>query len=190
MPTFRTSNPVSVADVERAGADTRPHVILVGLPGSGKTRTGILAAERLGRSFLDFDAEIERREHQSIAEIFAQRGEPAFRALEVRLTRELVDMSNMILSPGGGWIVNPGCLAMLRPRSVLVYLQVKAETAIARMGGGSWRRPLLNKPDPVGELRKLLDQREPLYLQADHVISADKMTLAQVVDVIVVLARG
>ena len=190
MSTFRTSNPVSAADVERASADARPHLILVGLPGSGKTRTGTMVAERLSRPFLDFDAEIERREHQSVGEIFAQRGELVFRALEVRLTQELAAASNMVLAPGGGWIVNPGCLSMLRPPALLIYLQVRPETALARMGGGAWRRPLLNRPDPVGELRKLLEQRETLYLQSDHVILADKMTLAQVVDGIVALARG
>lgn len=190
MPTFRTSNPVSAADVERAGADTSPHLILVGLPGSGKTRAGMTVAERLSRPFLDFDAEIERREHQSISEIFAQRGEPAFRAMELALTRDLAMANNMILAPGGGWITNAGCLGILKPPSILIYLQVSPETALARMGGGAWRRPLLNRPDPVGELRKLLAERESLYLQANHTIRADKMTLAQVADSIVALARG
>ena len=190
MPTFRTSNPVSAADVAEADAATRPHLILVGLPGAGKTRSGVAVAERLGRSFLDFDAEIERREHQSIAEIFAARGEPHFRTLEAAITRELSKTGNMVLSPGGGWITNPDCLKMLRPPGVLVYLSVRPEIAISRLGGGAWRRPILNRPNPLGEVRRLLETREYLYLQADHTISTDLMSPAQVVDAIVALARG
>jgi shikimate kinase len=190
MPTFRTSNPVSAADVAEAADQQAPHLILVGLPGSGKTRSGLAVADRLGRAFLDFDAEIERREHQSVAEIFAAKGEPYFRRLESALTRELAETSNMVLSPGGGWIANPGCLELLRPPAALVYLKVKPEIAIARMGGGAWRRPLLNRPDPVAEIRRLLVARESFYLKADHTISTDTMSLSQVVDCIVALARG
>jgi shikimate kinase len=72
-PTFRTSQPGSVAD------PSKPHLILVGLPGSGKTTVGQAVAERTGRTFLDFDLEIERREMLSIGQIFAERGEPYFR---------------------------------------------------------------------------------------------------------------
>ena len=72
-PTFRTSQPGSAAD------PTKPHLILVGLPGSGKTTVGQAVAERLGRTFLDLDQEIERREGRSIAQIFAENGEQYFR---------------------------------------------------------------------------------------------------------------
>ena len=190
MPTFRTSNPVSAADVPQSAEETGPHLILVGLPGSGKTRAGMAVADALGRRFLDFDTEIERREHQSVAELFAARGEPLFRTLELSLTRELAQLGNMVLSPGGGWIANPGCLALLRPPAALVYLKVRPEIAITRMGGGLWRRPLLNRPQPEAEMRRLLEERETLYLQADHTISTDSMSLVQVVDRIVALARG
>jgi shikimate kinase len=190
MPTFLTSNPVSAAEVAQAADDSGPHLVLVGLPGSGKTRSGRAAAEALGRRFLDFDAEIERREHQSVSEIFAARGEPYFRGLERSLTGELAKTGNMVLAPGGGWIVNEGCLELLRPPSVLVYLKVRPETAIARIGGGLWRRPLIDRPNPVNEVRRLLGEREHRYLQADHTISTDSMTLADVVQRIVALARG
>jgi shikimate kinase len=140
--------------------------------------------------FLDFDAEIERREHKTVADIFAAHGEAHFRGLELSLTRELAGTGNMVLSPGGGWIVNPGCLELLRPPSVLIYLRVRPEVAIARMGGGLWRRPLLSQSNPVESVRGLLEARESMYLQADHTVSTDLMTLAQVTDSIVALARG
>lgn len=187
MPTFRTSQPVSTADI----ADpTKPHLILVGLPGSGKTSAGRAAADALRRTFLDLDAEIERRQAVSIAEIFASRGEPYFRKVERALTEELRQVGNMVLAPGGGWMANPGCLEMLRPPATLVYLKVRPEISLARLGKEAVRRPLLIRPDPLGELRRLLQEREPLYLQANHTVSTDMMSLKQVTDAIVALATG
>ena len=187
MPTFRTSQPVSTADI----ADpAQPHLILVGLPGAGKSTAGRAVAEQLKRPFLDFDAELERRQGMSISEIFGSQGEPYFRKLEVRLSEELLTVGNMVLTPGGGWISNPGCLAMLRPPGVLVYLKVSPELALARMGRDASQRPLLQRRDPISELRGLLQAREALYMQADHTVSTDLMTLQQVIDRIVVLARG
>ena len=83
MATFRTSQPGSAADA------ALPHLILVGLPGAGKSTVGAALARELGRTFLDFDAEIVRRQSMTIAEIFAQRGEASFRDLEHGLTEEL-----------------------------------------------------------------------------------------------------
>lgn len=184
MPTFRTSQPVSIADA------ARPHLILVGLPGSGKTAVARAVGEKLGRQVLDFDAEISRREGCSIAEIFGSKGEAHFRKLEHSLTEELRETGGMVLSPGAGWIANPGCLDLLKPPARLVYLKVKPEIALARMGAAAAERPLLRRPDPVGEIRKLLEARENLYVQSDHTVSTDKMTLEKVVDDIVALARA
>src|SRR5471030_845965 len=91
MGTFRTSQPVSAVD------PSRPHVVLVGLPGSGKSTIGRLAAERARFGFLDFDLEIERRQGLSVAEIFAAKGEPFFRRLERELTAELAEIGGMIV---------------------------------------------------------------------------------------------
>ncbi len=184
MPTFRTSRPVSAADA------ARPHLILVGLPGAGKSTVGRAVADRLGRSFLDFDAEIERREMATVAEIFASRGEPHFRTLEHALTVELLATGYMVLAPGGGWIANAGCLELLRPPAQLVYLKARPEAAVARMGAAAARRPLLMHPDPVNELKRLLALREPLYLQSDHTVNTELMPFDKVVDRIVALATG
>lgn len=184
MHTFRTSQPVSAAD------PSRPHVVLVGLPGAGKSTIGRLAAQRLGRPFLDFDLEIERRESQSVAEIFAQRGEPAFRAMERALTEEVAEMGGMILAPGGGWILDQEGVALVRERALFIWLKVRPETAIARLRSDATARPLLNRPDPLGELRRLLVQREALYAQAQHLINTEIATLAQAVERVVALATG
>jgi shikimate kinase len=188
MPTFRTSQPVSRVDPSLL-TDT-PHLILVGLPGAGKTTVARAVGEKLGRQVLDFDAEISRREHSSIAEIFGSHGEAHFRKLERSLTEELRLTGGMVLSPGSGWIANDDCLALLRPPAKLVYLKVLPSVALARMGASAAERPLLSRPDPLGEVRRLLEEREKMYLQSDHTVSTDKMTLQQVVDDIVALARA
>jgi shikimate kinase len=180
--TFRTSQIVSDVDV------AKPHLILVGLPGSGKTVAGEALAQRLQRSFLDFDREIERREGASIAEIFAMRGEPYFRQQEIAITLELRQCGNMIVAPGGGWVTNKGVVEIIRPPARLVYLKVKPETALARLGTQRAARPLLSRPDPLGELRRLLAEREQLYAQADHVISAEVLDVKRVVEKLVELA--
>jgi len=139
---------------------------------------------------LDFDAEISRREHVSIAEIFGSHGEAHFRKLERALTEELRETGGMVLSPGAGWIANPGCPEVLRPPAIMVYLKVRPEVALARMGPAAAERPLLRRPDPAGELRRLLEERDGLYVQSNHTVSTDRMTLQQVVDDIVALARA
>jgi shikimate kinase len=180
--TFRTSRPGSALD------PATPHIILVGLPGSGKSTVGVAVAERLGRTFLDFDVEIERREGRSVAEIFAEKGEPYFRKLERRLTEELAVTGNMIVAPGGGWAADPEVVAMVRPPAKLVYLKVWPAIAIARLGQQTAKRPLLWKADPKAELTKLLDARRAAYTSADHVVDTDALSLERVIDKVAELA--
>ncbi len=182
MPTFRTSRPGSAAD------PSKPHVILVGLPGSGKSTVGAAVAARLGRTFLDLDSEIERREGRSISTIFAEKGEPYFRRRERELTEELALTGNMIVASGGGWAADPTVVALVSPPSTLIYLQVRPSTAIVRIGAQVATRPLLSRPDPVGEIAKLLEARRAAYLVARHLIDTDLVALQQVVDRVAELA--
>jgi shikimate kinase len=180
--TFRTSQIVSDPDVGK------PHLILVGLPGSGKTSAGEALAERLGRAFLDFDREIERRESASISEIFAIHGEHYFREREREVTAELRTCGNMVVAPGGGWVTNEGVMELVRPPSRIIYLKVRPETALRRLGAMRATRPLLSRPDPLGELKRLLAAREALYARADHVVSAEVLDVKRLVDRLAELA--
>jgi shikimate kinase len=175
---------VSVAD------SSRPHLVLVGLPGAGKSTIGRAVAERLGRTFLDFDLEIERREGKSIVEIFGEKGEGHFRELERVLTEELRLMGNMVLAPGGGWVSNPEVIRLIRPPARLVYLRVRPETALKRLGSDRSSRPLLSRPDPLGELRRLLNQRKAAYESADHVIEVELLGFEEVIKRVASLALG
>ena len=183
-PIFRTSRPGSAAD------PSKPHMILVGLPGSGKTTIGQAVAERLGRTFLDLDQEIERREGQSITQIFGEKGELYFRQKERELTGELTLVGNMVIAPGGGWVGDPENIASVRPPSQLIYLRVRPETALKRLGPLRTMRPLLMRPDPLGELKRLLEAREPAYESADHVVDTELFALQRVIEMVTELAPG
>jgi len=175
MATFRTSQPGSAAD------PSLPHLILVGLPGAGKSTVGAALARELDRSFLDFDAEIVRREGMTIAEIFAQKGEPTFRMLEHGLTEELRQFGGMVLAPGGGWVARPDTVALIRPPAKMIYLRIRPRTALARMGRSVASRPLLGRPDPGGELERLLRERRPAYESADYVVDVERVAIPEVV---------
>lgn len=167
-----------------------PHLILTGLPGSGKSSVGKGVARLLGRRFLDFDIEIERRAECTIADLFRKVGETGFRALEIDLTRELASAEGMVLAPGGGWAAIPGALALLRPPAVMVYLRASPEVVLSRMGRSSLQRPLLHAPDPLAELRRLLADREPSYTSADHVLDVEHIDLQEVIALVGRLAPG
>jgi shikimate kinase len=180
--TFRTSNPVSAAD------PSIPHLILIGLPGSGKTTVGQAVAQKLGRTFLDIDLEIERREGRSVGQIFGEKGEAYFRKKEREITEELTLVGNMIVSPGGGWAANPDVVAIVCPPSKLVYLRVTPATALRRLGPMRQMRPLLSRPDPLGELSRLYDARKKAYEAADYVVNTELIDTQRVIAKITELA--
>jgi shikimate kinase len=177
--TFRTSKSIGAVD------PSKPHHVLVGLPGSGKSTVGALLAAKLERTFLDFDVEIERREGVPITQIFGERGEGAFRELEKKLTEELKDFGNMIVAPGGGWAADPQVVGLIRPPAILIYLRVRPETALKRLSGAVGGRPLLNRPDPLGELNKLFEARRAAYQACDIEIGTELLTPEQVTEQIV-----
>ena len=96
----------------------------------------------------------------------------------------------MILAPGGGWASNPDVVGMLRPPARLIYLRVKPETALQRLGSERSTRPLLMRPDPLGEIRRLLDARKKAYESADHVIEAELLDVEEVIKRVSSLALG
>ncbi len=164
------------------------HLVLVGLPGVGKSTVGAAVAARLGIPFLDFDVELERRAGMSVPEIFRVHGEPHFRRLERQLTVALASEPPMVLAPGGGWISQPGVAALLRPPGRIIYLQASPRVVAARLGAGSAIRPLLAGPDPAERLAALLGERESDYLSADVVVNTELLDVQQVIHMVGELA--
>ena len=132
-------------------------IVLVGFMGAGKTTIGQLLAERLGLPFTDSDQVIEQRSGRSVPQIFAEDGEPAFRALEHQVITDLLDGPALVLAVGGGAAEHPGTRARLAAAEV-VYLQVGYEAAMHRVGGDPGR-PLLARPD----LAATYQRRLPVY---------------------------
>lgn len=163
-----------------------PHLILVGLPGVGKTTIGRAAAKQLGRQFLDFDQEIERRAGMNVRDIFRLKGEEHFRAMEFALTEELSATGGMVLSPGGGWITQNRSVELLRSAGRIIYLRASPE-AVARRLRRVETRPLLAGRDPVVALRELYEKRRALYETADTVLDTETLARQQLIDKVVEL---
>lgn len=161
--------------------DAGAHLILVGLPGAGKSTLGRAVAERLRRAFIDFDDVIAREAGCSIADLFARDGEPAFRVRELELTQRARAWEQRVLAPGGGWVTASGAVALLRPPGFIIHLRVSPEAAIARLGGAVAARPLLmQRAEPLAELRRLAVARAPLYdAVADAVLDTETADLQE-----------
>ena len=178
------------SDDASAPSAASPHIVVVGLPGVGKSSAARRAARRLGRPFVDFDSEIEHRDGMSIERIFETKGEPYFRARELELTRELACKSGLVLAPGGGWVTSTEAMDLLLPRSIMIYLRARPEIALARLRRAKKVRPLLRTNDPLVVIRRLLAEREHAYLRAHHVLDIAAMTPTALINEIVRLAGG
>lgn len=165
------------------------HMVLVGLPGAGKSTIGRQLAKEMGRPFLDFDAEIERRSGMTVARLFAEQGESAFRAREVALTRELLAAPPMVLAPGGGWVTNPEVIPMVRPPGRIIHLRISPEGALRRLARARVVRPLLRSGDPAFVMDELWRNRAGLYAQADLELDVEVIDSQQVVRQIIAFAR-
>lgn len=148
-------------------------LVLVGMMGAGKTTVGRRLANRLNRHFLDSDEEIEKAAQMSIPEIFEQRGEPEFRAGETRVIARVLKEPGVVLATGGGAFVNGDTRALVKAEAVSVWLKAEVDILFERVSRRS-NRPLLKTANPRATLEKLVDDRYPIYAEADvTVISRD-----------------
>jgi shikimate kinase len=121
-------------------------IVLVGFMGAGKTTVGQLLATRLGLPFADADTVLEARTGTSVQQIFAEQGEPAFRALEHQTIAALLTGPRLVLALGGGAVGHEQTRCVLKAAEHTVYLHVPYRAALDRVGGGDGR-PMLRRPD-------------------------------------------
>ncbi|MBO0734661.1 MAG: shikimate kinase [Methylocapsa sp.] len=162
-------------------------IVLVGLMGSGKTSTGRRLAQELGLEFADSDVEVEEAAGMAIAEIFARHGEGHFRDGERRVVARLLTKGPRVLATGGGAFMCAETRAVIAALGISVWLKADYEVLWQRVRKRS-NRPLLQNGRPEETLRKLIEQRHPVYALADiTVVSREGPHEAAVEDVIAAL---
>ncbi len=150
------------------------NVYLIGPMGAGKSTIGRLLAQELNLTFYDSDKVIEDRSGANIPWIFDVEGEAGFRERETAVIDELTQLQNCVMATGGGAVLREENRQYLQSRGTVVYLQTSIEQQLERTARDR-NRPLLQTDDPESVLRKLLDQRDPLYKScADIIIQTDK----------------
>jgi shikimate kinase len=164
------------------------HILLVGLPGSGKSTVGKLVAEALGADVIDIDSLLVREMGMPVSQIFGMVGEARFRQMERDAVNTAQARDPCVIVPGGGWAAQPGQVQAAKQLSLVIYLKCSAATATKRSEQGE-ARPLLAGGDPGQRMRPLLEEREPFYLQADHKVDAEYGQAAAVAAEVMELAR-
>lgn len=164
------------------------HVLLVGLPGSGKSTVGRLLADALPAPLIDIDGLLVREMGMSVSQIFGMVGEARFRQMERDAVNTAQAREPCVIVPGGGWAAQPGQLEAAMATSLVVYLKCLATTATRRSGQGEIR-PMLAGVDPDQRMRTLLEEREPFYRRAHHEVPADRNQPEAIAAEIVALAR-
>ncbi|MEO7392848.1 MAG: shikimate kinase [Ramlibacter sp.] len=142
---------------------------LVGLPGSGKSTVGRRLARRLDVSFSDSDHVIEQRIGCRIRDFFEHEGEAAFRDVEEEAISDLVSQDVGVIATGGGAVLRPANRSRLRAARHVIYLRSTPEEIFKRLRHDS-HRPLLQVADPLGRMRSLYQERDPLYRETSHFI--------------------
>lgn len=154
---------------------------LVGMMGSGKTSTGRPLAERLGYGFVDADAVIEQAAGCSIPDIFDRDGEAGFRSLESQVLSAISQRHSLVVATGGGVVTQPENWGMLHS-GIVIWLDVVPDQLLQRLNADSTVRPLLQSADPEAALNALLNERRPLYAEADLTVVINDETPEAVAD--------
>jgi shikimate kinase / 3-dehydroquinate synthase len=156
-------------------------LVLVGMMGSGKTTVGRRLALRLGLPFVDVDQEIVEAAGMPIADIFARHGEPHFRDGERRVMNRVLADGPRVVATGGGAFMNEAIRARIGENSISIWLKADLDTLMRRVRKRP-TRPLLQTPDPVATMRRLLAEREPIYAQADVTVCSREASHENVVE--------
>jgi len=145
------------------------NVFLVGMMGAGKTTLGKALARRTGQEFVDTDRLLVERTGVPVTTIFEFEGEEGFRKRESALLREVATRSGCVVATGGGAVLCAENRHAMRAAGTVIYLRARLESLWERLRHDA-TRPLLATPDPRGTLAAILEQRDPLYREAAHLV--------------------
>jgi shikimate kinase len=154
------------------------NIALIGFMGTGKTTVGRVLGEMLGYMFADVDQEVESEQGVSIAHIFSELGESYFRLLERDMIKSLSGKRDLIISAGGGAVLDVRNVDEMKRGGLLVCLTAQPEVILRRVQGNS-SRPLLQVPDPLARIRELMAARQQFYALADYTIDTSGLTVKE-----------
>lgn len=160
------------------------NIILVGFMGTGKSVVGRKLAAKLDKDFIELDDMIELKEKMSIKDIFEKKLEPYFRRVEKEVVREAAKRENVIISAGGGTVVDEENLNNLKNSGIVICLKASPDTILKRTKSLK-TRPLLNVSDPKKQIEELLKKRESYYNKADFSIETDSLSVDRIVSKII-----
>ena len=159
------------------------NIVLIGFMGTGKSSVGKVLAKRLNRTCVDIDQRIEEEQKKKIADIFEKEGEAHFRHLEKEMVRRVCADTNLVITAGGGAVLDSENMETFKKNGLVVSLEATAETIYQRVKD-SKHRPLLKGGDVMGEIRRLLESRKPFYAKANMTFKTDGKSAVQVADAI------
>ncbi len=153
----------------------KKNIALIGYMGTGKTTLGKKIARRLEMDFIDTDQCIEKRQGRTITEIFETEGEAVFRKMERDLLKELCEQENLLISTGGGIILDPINRKRLKEKTFLVTLTARPGSIYKRVKN-SKKRPLLQTEDLFGKIVGMMKKRRPFYEIGHIIVKTDTMS--------------
>ena len=164
----------------------KSNIALIGFMGTGKSAVGSELSRRLGIDLVEVDDLIAERAGKSIPEIFSEDGEAAFRKLETEAVAEVSRREGVVISCGGGVVLDPKNVDRLKTNSVVVLLTAPVKEILRRADRDGGSRPLLNIPDREARVRELLTFRQPFYLRAaDYIVDTSGLNPEEIAEAII-----
>ena len=165
------------------------NIVLIGYRCSGKTSVGRLIAEKTAWNFIDTDVLIEEESGCSIEDLVAKKGWEYFRAIEREVIRKVSLQDNLVIATGGGIVMEMENIKNLKENGTLIWLRAAPNNLKKRMEkdiSEGTKRPSLTGDDPIEEIRKVLNIRNPLYeASSDHIVDTDELSIIETTDVII-----
>jgi len=167
----------------------KKNLVLIGFMGTGKSSIGKYLADKLGKKFVELDEEIVKKAGKSIPAIFAEKGETFFRQLEAEIVCHWSTRDNLVISTGGGVVLNKANVINLRKKGLLICLQAEAEIILQRVESDN-SRPLLAVEDRLEKIKQLLQERASFYAIADYTIDTSSLNRQEVAEHLIGYWKG